>query len=226
MKKASAGEKREVAPTALSEKMLETIRNAILRGTLYPGEHLSQSNLAERHSVSKVPVREALKQLHTEGLLTHDRNRGYFVSRPSREEARQLYRMRRWLEAELLRTARWPDETELRTLHELQAVIEQPIAHDNREAWLDALSRLRFTIFGLSTEKTVLREAHRLWVLTDRFRALLPAHASPSGERALVDALAARDRDRLLKAHADDRDRIEALLEEALEQLPSSYLEE
>lgn len=219
-------EQAEGVPVALSDRMIGMIRNAILRGTLYPGEHLSQSSLADQHSISKVPVREALKQLHAEGLLTHNRNRGYFVSRPSREEARQLYRMRRWLEEELLRTARWPGEKALRQLYAAQAEVEEPITPDTREAWLVALSKLRFMIFDLSTEKTVLREAHRLWMLTDRFRALLPPAASRSGERVLIDALAARDRDWLLTAYNDDRDRIEALLTDALDQLPEPLVDE
>ena len=211
---------------ALSDQMVEKVRRAILRGMLYPGEHLSQSRLAEDFAVSKVPVREALKQLHAEGLLQHDRNRGYFVARPSRSEARQLYRMRRWLESELLRGARWPDAAELASLRELLAIVAEPLTAANREEWTDALARMRFMIFDLSPDKILLREARRLWTLTDRFRALLPSEQSASGEVSLVEAFARQDREGLLAAYDADRRRIESLLEETLDSLPAFWIEE
>lgn len=232
MSKADATDKEEKparkkpASAALSDQMVDTIRAAIQRGRLHPGEHLSQNRLADEHLVSKVPVREALKQLHAEGLLQYGRNRGYSVARPSRTEALQLYRMRRWIEADLLRTARWPDSKELTQLRQLQAVVSEPITVENREQWIDALAQMRFMIFDLSSEKILLREARRLWSLTDRFRALLPTDKSPSGERALIDALAAQDRTLLLKLYDEDRSRIEALLEEALDALPAYWTED
>lgn len=208
---------------ALSDRMVDLIRAAILRGALQPGEHLTQTGLAEEYSVSKVPVREALKQLNTEGLLMHDRNRGYFVTRLSQSEARQLYKLRRWLEAELLRGARWPNAAELKRLKAYFDIISEPVTAGQRQAWLDALKAARELIFNLSPEKILLREAMRLWTLTDRFRSIFPAAESVTGERAIYDALAAKDREALLAAHAADRDRIEQLLEEVFDMLPGYW---
>jgi DNA-binding GntR family transcriptional regulator len=210
----------------MSDRMVEVLRKAIQRGMLLPGEHLTQTGLAERHATSKVPVREALKQLHTEGLLQHDPNRGYFVAHLSRGEVRQLYKMRRWLESELLRSARWPNRTELKQIKGWFDTLSRPVNSGNREEWLAALSDVRATIFGLSPEKVLLREAMRLWVLTDRVRALLPDEASVTGEAGLYEALAARDRDALLAAHAADRDRIEGLLDELIETMPAYWAQD
>ncbi|BAK66565.1 putative GntR family transcriptional regulator [Sphingobium sp. SYK-6] len=209
--------------SALSDRMVQLIRRAIMRGGLQPGAHLSQTGLAEEYSVSKVPVREALKQLHAEGLLQHDRNRGYFVTRLSRGEARQLYKLRRWLEAELLRSARWPNATEIKKLKAYFEIISRPLSPGKREIWLEALTAARELIFSLSPEKILLREAMRLWTLTDRFRALLPDEESATGEKALYDALVMKDRDTLLAAHSADRDRIEHLLEEVFDSLPGYW---
>jgi DNA-binding GntR family transcriptional regulator len=206
--------------STLSDQLVGSIRRAILRGVIQPGEHLTQSGLAEEYAISKVPVREALKQLNAEGLLLHDRNRGYFVARLSRTEARQLYKLRRWLEVELLRSARWPTPAELKLLKGYFDTISKPLQQGQREAWLDALTSARELVFNLSPEKILLREAMRLWTLTDRFRSLFPDTESPTGERAMYDALAAQDRDGLLAAHAADRDRIENLLEEVFDMLP------
>lgn len=214
------------ASVALPDQMVEAIRNAILRGMLHPGEHLSQSRLASDHALSKVPVREALKQLHAEGLLQHDRNRGYFVARLSRSEARELYQLRRWLEAELLRTARWPDADELKQLRALHAIVSGQVSPAARSVWNEALQDMRFRLFDLSPRKTLLREARRLWILTDRFRAYFPPSDAPSGEGALIDALAMRDRDALLRAYDEDRSRIEELLEEALDSAAGFWVDD
>jgi len=208
---------------ALSDRVVDVIRRAILRGMLAPGQHLTQTGLAEDYAISKVPVREALKQLHAEGMLQHDRNRGYFVARPSRSEAIELYRMRRWIEGELLRSARWPTKDELRQLKADFDTIARPVNAANREEWLEALNNTRSLIFGLSPHRTLLREAMRLWTLTDRFRSLLPDDASATGERVMYDAFVAQDRALLLSAHAADRDRIEALLDDAFDTMPGYW---
>jgi DNA-binding GntR family transcriptional regulator len=202
---------------ALPEKkqpgsLAAALRALIIRGTLAPGEHLGQAELAARFNVSKVPIREALKQLAAEGLLHHDHNRGYFVTRLSLEEAKQLYRLRRWLEAELLATARWPDKEEILKFRRGFDEVDRLIQKGDRVGWSTALEALRYTLFDLSPEKVLLREAARLWSLTDRYRAVLPRSASASGERALIDALEKRDRSALLAAYHADRDRIESML--------------
>ena len=66
----------------------------IARGTLAPGMRLGQTELAEQFSASRVPVREALKLLSSEGIIEHDPNRGFFVTRLSRDEAEQLFTVR------------------------------------------------------------------------------------------------------------------------------------
>lgn len=202
---------------ALSEKkppgrLVSTLRSLIIRGTLAPGEHLGQAEIAARFNISKVPVREALKQLAAEGLLHHDHNRGYFVARLSLDEAKQLYRLRRWLESELLASTRWPTRQEITKFRRGFEEVDRLIKKGDRVAWATALEALRYSLFDLSSEKVLLREAARLWSLTDRYRAILPKDASASGERAFVDALEKRDRSALLAAYHADRDRIESLL--------------
>ncbi len=202
-------------PRSRSSSTAEELRRHILRGVLLPGEHLGQAELAARFKTSKVPVREALKQLHAEGLLDHDHNRGYFVTRLSFHEGLQLYRMRRWVEHELLRGLRWPNAAELKHLKSLLAALDKPRAPDERENWISTLEETRLAIFALSKYQTLLAEATRLWALTDRYRALLPPDRSPQRERKLVEAMEANDRDALLSAYLNERDRIEEMLADA-----------
>lgn len=196
-------------PTAVADEL----RALIVRGTLLPGEHLGQSQLADRFGRSKVPIREALKLLATEGFLLHDQNRGYFVAPLELEEARQLYKLRRWLETQLLTTAEWPDAAKIA---ELRAQFDRVDALDqvrDFNEWAKALENMRYALFDLSPQKVLLREATRLWRLTDRYRALMPRTFGESPERKLIDALAARDRAALIADYLATRASIEAALE-------------
>lgn len=198
----------ETMPSSVTREL----RSMIIRGSLLPGEHLGQTQLAARFGRSKVPIREALERLATEGFLRHDRNRGYFVAPLDYEEAAQLYKLRRWVEAELLETARWPSADEVvnfRRQFDTLANIDQA---SHFKDWVQALENLRLAIFDLSPQKILLREAARLWMLTDRYRSFFPRDEVESPERALIDALEKRDRKRLMQGYNAARDRIDALL--------------
>jgi DNA-binding GntR family transcriptional regulator len=73
----------------LSDQIYDLIKNMIKDTTLEPGEQLVESQLARRLQVSQAPVRDALKRLAHEGLVTHVRHQGNFVASYSDEEAEQ-----------------------------------------------------------------------------------------------------------------------------------------
>lgn len=203
--------------SSLPNFVANELRSMIVRGTMLPGEHLRQSQLAERFGHSKVPIREALKLLAAEGFLKHDQNRGYFVAPLDIEEARQLYKLRRWLEAQLLESAQWPDQQRIAQFHDEFDRVDAIDQRKNFQQWADALESLRHSLFDLSPQKVLLREATRLWRLTDRYRTLMPRTMAESPERKLIDALAAQDRERLLSEYLEARDAIEDALEQAFE---------
>jgi DNA-binding GntR family transcriptional regulator len=74
------------------------VREDILAGRLAPGDRLVEGDLGERFGVSRVPVREALSQLQSEGFVTLVRYRGATVSATSRADALELMQVRRGLE--------------------------------------------------------------------------------------------------------------------------------
>jgi DNA-binding GntR family transcriptional regulator len=192
----------------------EHLRELITRGVLAPGLQLRQMELAGRFNSSRVPLREALKLLSAEGIVDHDPNRGFFVAPLSLDEARQLYRIRHLLEAELLRTVRWPSESQLSALRKQLEKLEASLQEQDTAEWLAQHREFFTSIFNLSPEKVLVEEVLRLIRLTDRYRALA-AHALPSTERKptqerhLVTVLAKRDRKRLLAVFEADRTRIE-----------------
>lgn len=88
-----------------SELIAEQLRNAIIVGDYQSGQPLKQDVLAKQFDVSKIPVREALYQLKSEGLVTFLNNRGSIVSKLSISEVEQIYTMRLALEEISLKRA-------------------------------------------------------------------------------------------------------------------------
>ena len=81
------------------QKVVAALRSAITSGRFAPGQRLTERTLCELTGVSRVSVREALRQLESEGLIEIQPNRGPLVSRLSRQDAVSLYQMRGALEA-------------------------------------------------------------------------------------------------------------------------------
>jgi DNA-binding GntR family transcriptional regulator len=191
--------------------VVDVIREAILSGELEPGARLLQDDLAERLQVSSTPVREALRQLESEGILQSSPNRGVRVAEVDWQAVREIYLIRAELEALATRVA-VPrlHPTDLDRLRALQAEIERHIQQQD----LKALRRLNFELHSIIYEAAGLPELLKLirglwtkfpWdtlhVLPNR------AHMSAAEHAQLMQALAAGDADRagrLMRAHIEN----------------------
>lgn len=87
------------------EVVADFIRDAIHRNELRPGQQLQQEELAAKFGISRIPVRDALRQLQGEGLIDLYPNRGAFVSNPGVEELREVFELRILLEKHALGVA-------------------------------------------------------------------------------------------------------------------------
>lgn len=92
---------RVAAP--LREQVIDALRAAILDFTLPPGQRLVERELIEQLGVSRTTVREALRQLTSEGLITVVPQKGAMVASPTFEEAEELYEARLRLEGLIVR---------------------------------------------------------------------------------------------------------------------------
>lgn len=171
----------------------------ILEGSLSPGEQIRQQEMAELLGVSRVPLREALNVLADQGLLQHQPHSGYFDSKRSSEEIRQIRRMLELLETELIATIQWPDAATVSLLRDMnQQMRAATAAHD----WIGLMQLNRafhFRIFGLSPEKLILDEVQRLWALAEPLIALKLANPQAAAHTieehdALVDAIERLDK--------------------------------
>ena len=111
---------------SLTATIIERLRNDIINGTIPLGSLLSEKTLAEEYGVSKTPVREALVQLQSLGLVAILPQRGGLVFHPDAEQVRELCEVRLELESAALRFAMRRDRAGL--LEALSAVVQQMVA--------------------------------------------------------------------------------------------------
>ena len=91
------------APLGATERIVDSITEAIVARRLMPGTKLAEQKLADVFKVSRTLVRQALNQLSRDRLVTLEPARGAFVAMPSVEEAHQVFELRQMLEAALIK---------------------------------------------------------------------------------------------------------------------------
>src|SRR5437764_15354506 len=88
---------------SLTSAVADKLREEIIRGTIPEGAQLRQDAIAMQYHVSRIPVREALRQLDAEGLITIVPNRGAIVPALSPTDIEELFTIRALLEPEILK---------------------------------------------------------------------------------------------------------------------------
>lgn len=86
-----------------ADLVYDALREAILEQALRPGTKLSEDVIAEQFAVSRTSVRAALQQLRGDGLVKFRANKGASIAEPTAEDARDIFALRRMLEAEVVR---------------------------------------------------------------------------------------------------------------------------
>jgi DNA-binding GntR family transcriptional regulator len=196
---------RSSAPLQLTLQAAAQIRGLIIDRVLLPGEKIRQIELAERVGVSRSPLREALRTLESEGVVTYEANRGYVVARLDDEDLAQIFRMRAILEAELLRTVERPKSGVLAALKDLNDSMMAAIDARDVAKLLRFNREFHFTIFELSPLNQFRREVERLWQLSEGYSAqwwwrMPEARTRINSEhKAIIGALRKFDLDRLVE---------------------------
>ncbi|CAM3479919.1 GntR family transcriptional regulator [Bordetella sputigena] len=95
----------EIKNTSLGKLVRDRLLNQILSGEFEPGQPLRESELVERLNVSRVPVREALRELESSGLVVSRKHSGVYVRELTDEEVRDLYQFRSLLDSHAGRMA-------------------------------------------------------------------------------------------------------------------------
>jgi len=111
--------------TLLAESIADTVAEAIATRLLTPGERIVETALADKLGVSRVPIREALKVLHAQGILSGGGHRGYRVASFSPDTIAKVMEVRLMLESFLLRDALANWRRKVEDPSELDIPIEQ-----------------------------------------------------------------------------------------------------
>jgi DNA-binding GntR family transcriptional regulator len=172
--------------TAASD-IVDRIRADLDAGAWAPGEALRQEELAERYGASRMPVREALLQLHAEGLVSMQPNRGAVVVQLAESDVIEIFDLRYQIEAYLLAHA--IPRHDAKSLARVQAIQQELDVEDSRAGWLDGDRRFHARLYepaakpramALATTLRAQVERHGLRVLTPDSRR--PAWAREHGE--------------------------------------------
>ncbi len=121
-----------------ARELVDVLRTAIIRGELVPGSIHSVASLAEALGVSRTPVREALIELASRGMVRFERNRGVRILQNSIHDIEEVFDLRLLLEVPAVRRAvERVDRRELRALEaEYNGMVRAAAAGDEQALWL------------------------------------------------------------------------------------------
>jgi DNA-binding GntR family transcriptional regulator len=169
----------------LRQQVLDGLRRAIIDGRLAPGMRLTERELTKMMGVSRTVVREALRQLESEGLVALIPNKGPVVRALTLAEAKDLYSIRAVLEGLAARQfVENASEAQRKLLARALEVVASAYEKGDAQQVLDTKNRFYDVLFegaGSETLSTMLSTLHaRIW----RWRALGLSHPRRSAQRS------------------------------------------
>ena len=190
-----------LSPRALYEEVAELLRQRIFSHELAPGSWIDELKIAEAYGISRTPLREALKVLAAEGLVTMKVRRGAYVTEVSDRDLADVYHLLSLLESDAAGiVATRATEAQLQELQALHTALEaaaNPEAPD-RERFFDINERFHMRLLEIADNrwrnqmvadlrKVMKLNRHNSLLKTGRVTESLQEH------RALMAALTARD---------------------------------
>lgn len=186
-----------LTPRALYEEVAELLRQRIFRRELEPGSWIDEMKLAEEYGISRTPLREALKVLAAEGLVTMKVRRGAYVTEVSERDLADVYHLLSLLESDAAGVvASRATEAQLGELNALHAELEAAVSE--RERFFAINERFHMRLLEIADNrwrdqmvadlrKVMKLNRHNSLLKTGRLEESLAEH------RAIMDALLQRD---------------------------------
>jgi DNA-binding GntR family transcriptional regulator len=173
-----------VVSLAASERIAAHLRDAILSGQIAPGERIRQEEVAARLGTSRLPVREALRMLESEGLTEHTANKGARVPALDRHELDVLYQMRERLEP-LALTESIPHLTS-GEIRDLEALAERIAADTDLTEFLVLDRAFHLGSYAGCGTEYLVATVTRMWNSTQPYRRVFMTLGGPD-RRWIVD---------------------------------------
>jgi len=183
-----------LASSVTSERIAADLRTEILSGLITPGQRLRQEEVAHRLGASRLPVREALRMLETEGLIENESNKGARVPRLDMQSLDVIYQMRERLEPLALAVS-MPDlsHADLRQLAVIQDRIESRF---DVARFLDLDREFHLLTYSACRVDQLSSMVIRLWNSTQHYRRTFVSLSGPERQwvinaehRLLIDAI-------------------------------------
>ena len=185
------------------QTVVTELRRVILRGDAPPGTPVPLTEVAELFGVSHIPVREALKTLISEGLVTHRPNSGYAVARMTKQELHEMYLVRAALEgAALAIAAEKATDYERAVAIEVNDRMAQAITDGDGAAFQRESRNFHMALVRPSGMHRLLHILEMSWNMIEPVQAMM--HVTPDDRAKLngdheemLEAFLARDTARL-----------------------------
>jgi DNA-binding GntR family transcriptional regulator len=186
-----------LAPRALYEKVAELLRQRIFRRELEPGSWIDEVKLAQEYGISRTPLREALKVLAAEGLVTMKVRRGAYVTEVSEQDLAEVYHLLALLESDAAGVvARQATDAQLAELRAVHDELEAAVADRDRFFAINERFHMRLLeIAGNKWRDQLVADLRKVMKL-NRHNSLLKAgrvKESMLEHRAIMEAIARRD---------------------------------
>ena len=188
-----------LAPRALYEEVAELLRQQIFNRALEPGSWIDELKIADEYGISRTPLREALKVLAAEGLVTMKVRRGAYVTEVNEKDLSDAYHLLSLLESDAAGVVAARATTDqLKELQDLHAELEAAV--DDRERFFAVNERFHMRVLEISDNRwrsQMVADLRKVMKL-NRHNSLLKSgriQESLAEHRAVMAALAARDAD-------------------------------
>ena len=193
-----------------TDLVLAAMREAILSGALPPATRLRQEKLADLFGTSRIPVRDALRALEYEGLVTSEPYRGFAVTQLDADDIEEVYDLRILLESHAVRLAiPLITDEDLRVLDELYAEMTSAAQGD---AQLAARERFYLRLYTMTARPRLVSLIVRLRQEVARSLRWPTLQHAPDHHAAFYEAVRAGDADRAVSQLANHYRRVAILI--------------
>lgn len=186
-----------LAPRALYEEVAELLRQRIFARELAPGSWIDEMRLAEEYGISRTPLREALKVLATEGLVTMKMRRGAYVTEVSDKDQRDVYHLLSLLESDAAGVvAAQASEAELAELERIHQELVAAVGNTDKFFAINERFHMRLLEIANNRWRDQMVADLRKVMKLNRHNSLLKIgriEESLREHQALLEALLARD---------------------------------
>ena len=186
-----------LTPRALYEEVAELLRERIFNRELVPGSWIDELKLAEQYGISRTPLREALKVLASEGLVTMKVRRGAYVTEVNEKDLTDVYHLLSLLESDAAGVvASQGTDVQIQELQSLHNELEKSTANRERFFEINQVFHMRLLAIANNRWRDQLVADLRKVMKLNRHNSLLKSgriEESLAEHRAIMQALALRD---------------------------------